>query len=442
MEPAVHYVMTADGVRIAYTVTGNGPPILFCSELVSSHVQLEWSQPVMGPLLSEFARYNTLIRFDPRGSGLSDRVLGQTLDEFVLDIEAVVGRTGFREFALVAVQLGTPAAIAFAARHAEQVSRFAIGDGFARMADLLNTPQSRTLTAAAQNDWVRATEAIGYVVFGSGREESRDWGAYIRSCIGPEAFAHTYLDFVATWDASDLAPMIGVPTLIVKHQGVQVVTMEMVKDLATLIPNAQFAIVQGTWADNPEVFARRMIAFVNSGVGDAPPAPELSSSGLTAILFADIVDSTALTERLGDAAFRAKARDLDGALRTVIREHAGTAIEGKLLGDGVLAVFSSARQAIEAALACTQAGAEASLPLHIGLHAGDVIREDNNVYGGAVNIASRIAGLSAAGEVLVSETVRSLARTSAGVRFEDRGEQAVKGVGEPVRVWAVVEGEV
>src|SRR2546430_6825696 len=52
----------------------------------------------------------------------------------------------------------------------------------------------------------------------------------------------------------------------------------------------------------------RMIAFVNSGVGDAPPAPELSSSGLTAILFADIVDSTALTERLGDASFRAKAR--------------------------------------------------------------------------------------------------------------------------------------
>ena len=301
-----------------------------------------------GALLSEFARYNTLIRFDPRGSGLSDRVLGQTLDEFVLDIEAVVGRTGFREFALVAVQLGTPAAIAFAARHAEQVSRFAIGDGFARMADLLNTPQSRTLTAAAQNDWVMATEAIGYVVFGSGREESRDWGAYIRSCIGPEAFAPTYLDFVATWDASDLAPMIGAPTLIVKHQGVQVVTMEMAKDLATLIPNAQFAIVQGTWADNPEVFARRMIAFVNSGVGDAPPAPELSSSGLTAILFADIVDSTALTERLGDAAFREKARELDGTLRSVIREHAGTPIEGKLLGDGVLAVFTSARQAIEA----------------------------------------------------------------------------------------------
>ena len=71
------------------------------------------------------------------------------------------------------------------------------------------------------------------------------------------------------------------------------------------------------------------------------------------------------------------------------------------------------------------------------MHAGDVIREDDNVYGGAVNIASRISGLSAPGEVLVSDIVRGLARTSAGVRFEDRGEQALKGIEEPVRVWAV-----
>src|SRR2546429_3251997 len=156
---------------------------------------------------------------------------------------------------------------------------------------------------------------------------------------------------------------------------------------------------------------------------------------MLAILSADIADSTALPERAGDTAFRAKARDLDAALRSVIREHSGTAIEGKLLGDGVLAVFISARKAIEAALACASAGEHAGLPLHLGLHAGDVIREDNNVYGGAVNIASRISGLSAPGEGLVSETVRSLARTSAGVRFEDRGGQCFKGAGEKGRVW-------
>src|SRR2546422_944639 len=112
-----------------------------------------------------------------------------------------------------------------------------------------------------------------------------------------------------------------------------------------------------------------------------------------------------------------------------MREHNGTPIEGKLLGDGVLAVFASGR-----------AGDDAELPLHLGVHAGDVIREENNVYGGAVNIASRISGLSAPGEVLVSDIVRGLARTSGGVGFEDRGEQPLKGVSEAVRVWAVAEG--
>ncbi len=184
--------------------------------------------------------------------------------------------------------------------------------------------------------------------------------------------------------------------------------------------------------------ARAIDEFLREG--KAAPALDLPS-GTAIILFADIVNSTALTERLGDTAFRGKARELDAALRTLIRDRAGTPIEGKLLGDGVLAVFNSARQAIEAALACGRCGGAAGLPLHLGLHAGDVIREENNVYGGAVNIAARISSLSVPGEVLVSETVRSLARTSAGVLFEDRGEQSLKGVGETVRVWAVQKGD-
>jgi class 3 adenylate cyclase len=102
-------------------------------------------------------------------------------------------------------------------------------------------------------------------------------------------------------------------------------------------------------------------------------------------------------------------------------------------------VFASARDAIEAARRCAEAGESGGLPLHLGLHAGDVIREEGNVYGGAVNIAARISGEASPGEVLVSQTVRDLARTSAGVAFEDRGERALKGVGEPVRVWRVEE---
>jgi class 3 adenylate cyclase len=200
------------------------------------------------------------------------------------------------------------------------------------------------------------------------------------------------------------------------------------------------AAIPGARLLTTDSYAAAVAEFVREG--EQTPEPALPS-GMTAILFIDIVDSTVLTERLGDAVFRAKARDVAAALRSIIADGGGRTIEGPTLGDGVLATFTSARQAIGAALACGEAGAGAGLPLHLGLHAGDVMREKDpdgrdNVYGGAVNIASRISGLSAPGEVLVSETVRSLARTSAGVAFEDRGEQTLKGVGEAVRVWAVV----
>ena len=235
------------------------------------------------------------------------------------------------------------------------------------------------------------------------------------------------------YDVTELLPQISAPTLVLHNKNNRLTPLAAGQRIAAAIPGARFATF-----DDPTYAASEEI--VNSFLAELVAEPEPAQgppSGMTAILFADIADSTGLTERLGDAAFRAKARDLDAALRSVIRERSGTAIEGKLLGDGVLAVFTSARQAIEAALACARSGDDARLPLHLGLHAGDVIREDNNVYGGAVNIASRISGLSAPGEVLVSDIVRGLARTSAGARFEDRGEQSLKGVGEPVRVWAV-----
>ena len=167
-------------------------------------------------------------------------------------------------------------------------------------------------------------------------------------------------------------------------------------------------------------------------------ATRLSSTGSTAIiLFADIAGSTALTERIGDDAYRDKEREVDSALRAAISETGGQAIAGKVLGDGVMATFVSAKEAIACARAIHAAGSHAGLPLHVGIHAGDVIREGNNVYGGAVQVAARLADAAAPGEVLVSQTVRDLARTSAGVTFEDRGERELKGDGEPVRLYEV-----
>ena len=155
-------------------------------------------------------------------------------------------------------------------------------------------------------------------------------------------------------------------------------------------------------------------------------------------MFADIADSTGLTERLGDAAFRSLARTLDGSVRVIIAETGGVPVEGKLLGDGLMAVFTSARQAIDCGVRVNAAAGETAFGLHLGLHAGDVIREDGNVFGGAVNIAARVPALAPPGEVLVSETVRSLARMSANVTFESCGSQTLKGIADPQFLYAIV----
>jgi class 3 adenylate cyclase len=139
---------------------------------------------------------------------------------------------------------------------------------------------------------------------------------------------------------------------------------------------------------------------------------------------------------MGDSAYHDKEREVDRALRAAITETGGEAVVGKVLGDGVMATFNSARDAIECALRCRAAVEGQGVALHLGIHAGDVAWEGANVYGGAVQLAARLADVAAPGEVLVSQTVRDLARTSTDVSFDDRGERELKGVSEPVRVWA------
>jgi class 3 adenylate cyclase len=382
-----------------------------------------------------------MVRYDPRGQGLSDREVEDTsLEAHLLDIAAVVDSLNLGAFGVLAAGGTGPIAIAYAARYPERVSHLVLWSTAARGSDLVD-PRNEALAALAEADWEFYTEAMAYHNFGwAGGPDTRTFAAMQREFSSP-AIVRRNLEVIRGFDAT--ADLMGVkaPTLVVHRRQVSAPEERIVTALAAAIPGARLLLLEGSLpvpalGDIDEA-AKVVRQFMT---GSEPVTGRTVSelpSGTAVILFADIADSTALTERLGDDAFRAKARDLDGALRAAIRESGGTPVEGKLLGDGVLAVFTSAREAIEAALVCGKAGDDAGLPLHLGIHAGDVIREDNNVYGGAVNIASRIAGLSAAGEVLVSETVRSLARTSAGVGFEDRGEQELKGVGEGVRVWSV-----
>ncbi len=436
MEPRIQYAKTKDGVSIAYWTLGEGMPLVQMPVLFS-HIEMEWQYPLMREWYERAAQSRKLIRYDRRGAGLSERDVSDfSLDCQVRDLEAVVDHLSLGRFALLAAYASGPVAIAYAARYPERVSHLILWCTYARGSDLSQSPQVQAHRALIDKDWEFYSESVAQFLGGwSGGEEARRTAAIIRESTTPEALQATY-QAVEEFDVSELLPQVRSPTLVLHSREAIYPRIEVARNLASRIPDARLAIVEGSsFVPRPEDAAPVIEEFLSEGE-EAAPAAELPE-GMAVILFTDIVESTALTEEMGDAAFRAKARELDTSLRSIIRECAGTPVEGKVLGDGVLAVFTSARQAIECALRCDAASEPLGLQLHLGIHAGDVIREGNNVYGGAVNIAARIAGASAPGEVLVSDTVRGLARTSAGVAFDDRGEQALKGVAEPQRLYAV-----
>ena len=442
MEPRIRYVKTGDGVSIAYWTLGEGAPLVHMPALPASHIEQEWQIPEVRCWYERLAEGRQVVRYDSRGAGLSDRdISGFSLDALVQDLDAVITGLGDEKVALFGSFYEGMAAIVYAARWPERVSHLVLWHSWARTADITSS-KLRGVRKLLQTDWDLYIETLAHVFLGwSEGERARHMASVYQEAIAQQTM-QAFIASMRAVDVTESLERLTVPTLVLHRRQAPFPQVDSARVLASRIRNARLALLEGSsgaqYLGDMEAVASAIDEFLDAGE-EAEPKTELPE-GMAVILFADIADSTTLTERLGDTAFREKARELDGALRAIIRECGGVPVEGKLLGDGVLAVFTSARQAIECALRCNAASEPVGLPLHLGIHAGDVIREENNVYGGSVNIASRISGLSAPGEVLVSDTVRGLARTSAGVAFDDRGEHELKGVADPQRLFAVREG--
>jgi class 3 adenylate cyclase len=447
--PQIQYCKTSDGVNIAYWTMGEGRSLLITPPFAFSHLILEWQSAALREWYGALSQSRRVVRFDPRNNGLSDRGVADAEQAAqVRDIVAVVAELAVERIDLVGFDQPSVAALQFAAGHPGVLDKLVIVSPALGGRDWRDETPQLALDAISGIDYEMFLRTWAHSAIGWSSPLARAWARFVAASISAS-------DMRAWWSAAsrfDVRPQlrdVRAETLVISTPsflGSDNASFSLAQELASTLSNAKlrhFANARGAYFEHAEI-VEAIDNFLGIDNNIRPGSRSLPAS-TAIILFADIADSTALTEHLGDAAFREKARELDDALRSAIAANGGTAIDGKLLGDGVLATFGAAREAIACATAI-HAGARAmgqgrsqdgALLLHVGIHAGDVIREDDNVYGGAVNIAARISGEADAGETLVSQTVRDLARTSAGVAYEDRGERELKGVSEPVRVFAV-----
>jgi class 3 adenylate cyclase len=443
MEPRIQYAQTKDGVSIAFYTLGEGVPLVLMGSPPFSHFQQLWQRwPGARQGLERLAAERMLISFDWRGSGLSERsVTEYSVDALILDLEAVVERLGLEKLALLGWVDSGPVAIAYATRHPEQVSHLVLYFTYARGSDYLQAPEIPGLLALMDKDWRLFTETVANAALGwPAGEEARQTAEFLRESTTPEVVRAAWpasLEF----DVTALLPEVRSATLVLHRRDARSITTDMARELASRIPNARLNVLEGASASP---FQEDVLAAIDEFLGEGEEA-ETRSAGLSAdivhtILFTDVEGSTALTQRLGDAKARELLRAHERMVREALKAHGGS--ELKTTGDGFMASFSSATRALESAIAMQRAfaahneSAEEPILVRVGMNAGEPIAEDEDLFGTAVIEAARIAAAAKGGEILVSDVVRQLAKGK-DFLFADRGEVALKGFDEPVRLYEV-----
>ena len=131
--PRITYARSADGVSLAFTAAGDGPALVFVPWVPFSNLRMEWQNTFLSDIFEQLARRLTVIHYDGRGTGHSQRdVTDLSLDAMVADLEAVIGQVGAAEVSLLGQYNSCPHAIAYAARHPERVKRMALFGGSGR----------------------------------------------------------------------------------------------------------------------------------------------------------------------------------------------------------------------------------------------------------------------------------------------------------------------
>jgi pimeloyl-ACP methyl ester carboxylesterase/DNA-binding CsgD family transcriptional regulator len=247
------FCTSSDGVGLAYAIEGEGPPLVKASNWMT-HLDYERQSPVWRHWVRELSWGHTLVRYDERGCGLSDRQFAGTpsLDSYVSDLAAVVDAAGLERFALLGLSGGGPTAIQYAAKNPGRVSHLVLYGTWARGRDLrgdAQAEQSRLLGDLIRVGWGGAVPAFRQVFSSiyipSAGEEQKRWYDELQQVSSSGEMAARLWRSRNRTDVTDTARRVTQPALVLHARDDRAVPYEEGRRLASVLPDARFVTLEG-----------------------------------------------------------------------------------------------------------------------------------------------------------------------------------------------------
>ena len=250
----IRFCTAPDGVQLAYSMIGQGPPLMKTGNWMT-HLEFDLESPIWRPLYRELAADHTLIRYDARGNGLSDRTVEEiSFDAFVSDLEAVVDAAGLTRFALLGISQGCAVSIAYAVRHPERVSRLILYGGYAlgwskRARSAAQKEEDEAVLTLMRVGWGKENPAFRQVftsqfVPGATKEQADWFNELQRITVSGDTAARIFTAAGET-DVTALLPRVSVPTLVLHARDDARVPFEAGRRMAAGIPGARFVALTG-----------------------------------------------------------------------------------------------------------------------------------------------------------------------------------------------------
>lgn len=253
MEQTIRFCTAPDGVRIAYAVAGKGPPIVKVANWLT-HLEFDWESPVWRHVLEGLAEHRQLIRYDVRGTGLSDRDVSDiSFEHFVTDLGAVVDTLGLERFPLLGLSQGGAVGIAYAIRNPQRVSHLILFGCSSRGAAHRPTQGPElvaTRRAIIRQGWgsddPSYRELFSAQFLPDGTPEQLRWFGELQRVSATAEIAEKITVASANADVRALLPQIKVPTLILHSRGDRRIPIDMGRELATLIRGSRFVTLESS----------------------------------------------------------------------------------------------------------------------------------------------------------------------------------------------------